>query len=88
MLCRAGFLHLRLGENQQSFERFSDALALNPACSKALLGIGCITQSHGDVDVALPKYKTAIQFSPNSVALWNNIGTCFHLKQKHIAVSS
>ncbi|XP_044745567.1 Bardet-Biedl syndrome 4 protein [Coccinella septempunctata] len=88
MMCEAGFLHLRLGEDQHAFERFSDALAFNPYCSKALLGIGYVTQSHGEIDVALSKYKSAIQFQPNSVALWNNIGICFHSLQKHIASMS
>ncbi|XP_045460208.1 Bardet-Biedl syndrome 4 protein [Harmonia axyridis] len=88
MMCEAGFLHLRMGEDQYAFERFSDALAFNPYCSKALLGIGYVTQSHGEIDVALMKYKTAIQFRPDSVALWNNIGICFHSLQKHIASMS
>lgn len=43
-MCEAGFLHLRLGEPQHAFERFSDALAFNPHCSKALLGVGFVTQ--------------------------------------------
>ena len=43
-------------------------------------------QSHDEYDVALTKYKVAVSYEPNSIALWNNIGMCFHSKQKHIAV--
>lgn len=44
MLTESGLLYLKAGQSQQAFERFSPALALEPACAKALLGIGCITQ--------------------------------------------
>ncbi|KAI4467250.1 hypothetical protein MML48_2g00004580 [Holotrichia oblita] len=44
-------------------------------------------QSHEEYDVALTKYKLAVQHRPDSVALWNNIGMCFYSKQKYIAVS-
>lgn len=42
-------------------------------------------QDHGDVDVALVKYRVAAAASPNSPQLWNNIGMCFHAKQRYIA---
>ncbi|XP_063905055.1 Bardet-Biedl syndrome 4 protein [Zophobas morio] len=88
MLTEAGILCLKMGQTQHAFEKLSSALALDPACSKALLGIGCITQSHDEYDVALTKYKVAVSYEPNSIALWNNIGMCFHSKQKHIAAIS
>lgn len=105
MLTEAGLLNLKMGQTQQAFEKLSSALALDPVCAKALLGIGCITQvkschvlalesiliffqSHGEHDVALSKYKVAVSCEPESVALWNNIGMCFHYKQKHVAVST
>lgn len=42
---------------------------------------------HEEYDVALSKYKIAVQSEPTSVALWNNIGMCFYSKQKYVAVS-
>ncbi|CAG9820960.1 unnamed protein product [Phaedon cochleariae] len=85
MLTESGILHLKEGQSQQAFERLSSALALEPAFPKALLGIGYITQKHREFDVALTKYKTAIHYQPDSVALWNNIGMCFYAKQKYVA---
>ncbi|CAH1365097.1 unnamed protein product [Tenebrio molitor] len=88
ILTESGLLCLKMGQTQHAFERLSSALALDPTCAKALLGIGCITQSHEEHDVALTKYKVAVSHEPYSVALWNNIGMCFHSKQKHVAAIS
>lgn len=44
MLTESGLLYLKSGQTQHAFERLSAALALESACAKALLGIGCITQ--------------------------------------------
>ncbi|KAJ8925989.1 hypothetical protein NQ315_009844 [Exocentrus adspersus] len=88
MLTESGLLFLKMGQNQQAFERLSSALALKPAHVKALLGVGCITQMHEEHDVALSKYKLAIHYDPDSAALWNNIGMCFYSKQKYIAAIS
>ncbi|EFA07311.1 Bardet-Biedl syndrome 4 protein homolog-like Protein [Tribolium castaneum] len=88
LLTETGLLCLKLGQTQFAFERLSSALALDPVCAKALLGIGCITQSHDEHDVALTKYKVAVSYEPNSVALWNNIGLCFYSKQKYVAAIS
>ncbi|XP_065167509.1 Bardet-Biedl syndrome 4 protein isoform X2 [Atheta coriaria] len=85
MLTKSGILYLRIGETQHAFERLSSALALDASNHRALLGIGCITQNHEEHDVALSKYKIAVQTEPNSVALWNNIGMCFYAKQKFVA---
>ncbi|KAK4885296.1 hypothetical protein RN001_001567 [Aquatica leii] len=88
MLTESGLLHLKLGQTQQAFQSLSSALALNPSCSQALLGIGCITQAHEEYDVALSKYKIAVQINPDSIAVWNNIGMCFFAKQKYVAAVS
>ncbi|KAH1000949.1 hypothetical protein HUJ04_013217 [Dendroctonus ponderosae] len=88
LLTESGLLYLKTGQTQHAFERLSQALALDPACSKALLGIGCITHRHEDFEVALTKYKIAVLYEPESVALWNNIGLCFYSKQKYIAGSA
>lgn len=88
MLTESGLLYLKIGQTQLAFERLSSALALDPTHYKALLGVGCITQFHEEQDVALSKYKIAVQTQPDSVALWNNIGMCFYSKQKYIAAVS
>ncbi|KAL1502259.1 hypothetical protein ABEB36_007425 [Hypothenemus hampei] len=88
LLTEAGLLFLKTGQSQYAFERFSQALALDQTCSRALLGIGCITHRHEEYDVALSKYKIAVLYDPESLALWNNIGMCFYSKQKYIAAIS
>ncbi|KAF5308143.1 hypothetical protein FQR65_LT06322 [Abscondita terminalis] len=88
MLTESGLLYLKMGQTQQAFQSLSSALALNPSCAQALLGIGCITQAHEEYDVALSKYKVAVQINPDSIALWNNIGMCFFAKQKYVAAVS
>lgn len=44
MLTESGLLYLKAGQVQDAFERLGAALALEPTCGKALLGVGCITQ--------------------------------------------
>ena len=44
-------------------------------------------QEHGDYDVALSKYKIAVEEKPESPQLWNNIAMCFFSKAKYIPVS-
>ncbi|KAJ8979160.1 hypothetical protein NQ317_006352 [Molorchus minor] len=85
MLTESGLLYLKIGQSQHAFERLSSALALEPTHTKALLGIGYITQKHQEYDVALSKYKIAVHYNPESVALWNNIGMCFYSKHKYVA---
>ncbi|XP_066249530.1 Bardet-Biedl syndrome 4 protein-like [Euwallacea similis] len=88
LLTESGLLYLKIGQPQYAFERLSQALALDQTCAKALLGIGYITHKHDEYDVALSKYKIAVLYEPESVALWNNIGMCFYAKQKYIAAIS
>ncbi|XP_060521953.1 Bardet-Biedl syndrome 4 protein isoform X2 [Cylas formicarius] len=88
MFTESGLLYLKIGQNQHAFERLSQALALDPTCSRALFGIGCITQMHQEYDVALTKYKIAVPYEPDSISLWNNIGICFYSKQKYVAAIS
>ena len=45
-------------------------------------------QTHQDYDVALSKYKVAVQNIPESPPLWNNIGMCFFGKKKFVAAIS
>nr|CAI5864793.1 unnamed protein product [Callosobruchus analis] len=88
MLTESGLLNLKVGQTQQAFERLSAALALDPTCVKALLALGYVTQKHEEYDVALTKYKMAVNYDADSVALWNNIGMCFYSKQKYVAAIS
>lgn len=48
----------------------------------------CTFQNDREYDVALSKYKIAAQTTPESSALWNNIGMCLYGKQKYVAVNS
>ena len=45
-----------------------------------------LSNSHGDYDVALSKYRVAASSAHESSQLWNNIGMCFFGKQKFVAV--
>ncbi|KAG5885942.1 hypothetical protein JTB14_018396 [Gonioctena quinquepunctata] len=58
----------------------------NPAMKYNKCGI--FFQRHDEHDVALTKYKMALHYEPDSVALWNNIGMCFYAKQKYVAAIS
>ena len=50
-------------------------MTYDPQNTKAIMGAGSIIQDHGDFDVALTKYRVAASVTPESHALWNNIGT-------------
>lgn len=58
------------------------------AVSQTILAAGSITQDHGDMDVALVKYRVAAVATPTSPQLWNNIGMCFFGKGKYVAAIS
>ena len=49
-------------------------MTYDPQNVKAIVGAGSIIQDHGDYDVALTKYRVAASVTPESHALWNNIG--------------
>ena len=51
-----------------------NAMTYDPQNTKAIMGAGSIIQDHGDFDVALTKYRVAASVTPESHALWNNIG--------------
>lgn len=86
-MTEAGLLHAKLDQQQLAVERLGSALALGPPTVSALLPLASIMQSHGDYDVALSRYKIAIQLSPDSPFVWNNIGMCFYGKKRFVAVS-
>ncbi|KAK2583471.1 hypothetical protein KPH14_009440 [Odynerus spinipes] len=83
-----GFLYLRIGDVQRAFQQFGTTLAHTPNCAKTLLPVAYIIQRHREYDVALSKYKIAAQSTPESSALWNNVGMCFYGKQKFVAAIS
>ena len=53
-----------------------NAMTYDTSNVKAIMGAGSIIQDHGDFDVALTKYRVAASITPESHALWNNIGWC------------
>lgn len=83
-----GLLYLRIGDTQRAFQQFGAALAHSPNCVKAILPMAYIMQNDREYDVALSKYKIAAQTTPESSALWNNIGMCLYGKQKYVAAIS
>jgi len=85
LLTFIGLLYLRTGDSYKAFEYLGNSLTHDPKNSKTILATGSVIQDHGDTDVALSKYRIAAVQTPNSAALWNNIGMAFFSKQKYIA---
>lgn len=88
ILTTIGLLYLRLGENYRAFDFLGNSLTHDPKNPKSILAAGSIIQDHGDMDVALIKYRIAAVSTPNSAQLWNNIGMCFFGKKKYVAAVS
>jgi Bardet-Biedl syndrome 4 protein len=85
LLTTLGLLYLRIGENFRAFDYLGNSLTHDPRNPKTILAAGSIIQDHGDMDVALVKYRVAAVQTPNSAQLWNNIGMCFFGKQRYVA---
>lgn len=85
ILTTLGLLYLRIGENFRAFDYLGNSLTHDPRNPKTILAAGSIIQDHGDMDVALVKYRVAAVQTPNSAQLWNNIGMCFFGKQRFVA---
>lgn len=85
ILTTLGLLYLRIGENFRAFDYLGNSLTHDPRNPKTILAAGSIIQDHGDMDVALVKYRVAAVQTPNSAQLWNNIGMCFFGKQRYVA---
>lgn len=88
LLTQLGLIHLRLGHNEKAFECLGTALTYDSSNPKTILAAGSIIQDHGDVDVALNKYRLAAPRLANSAQLWNNIGMCFFTKQNLVAAAA
>jgi len=85
LLTTVGLLYLRIEENFKAFDYLGNSLTYDPRNPKTILAAGSVIQDHGDMDVALVKYRVAAVKTPNSAQLWNNIGMCFFGKQKYVA---
>jgi Bardet-Biedl syndrome 4 protein len=85
ILTTLGLLYLRVGENFRAFDYLGNSLTHDPRNPKTILAAGSIIQDHGDMDVALVKYRVAAAQTPNSAQLWNNVGMCFFGKQRYVA---
>lgn len=85
LLTTLGLLYLRDGENFKAFEHLGNSLTHDACNAKSILAAGSVIQDHGDMDVALIKYRVAAIKTPNSAQLWNNIGMCFFGRQRYVA---
>ena len=61
----------------KSFTLFGTALTYDPTEPSAIVGAGAVVQEAEEYDVALTKYRIAAVRSPESGALWNNIGQSY-----------
>jgi Bardet-Biedl syndrome 4 protein len=80
-----GALHLKLGNSNEAFEYFGNAMLHDSNFSNALLGVASIYQDKSEYEQALIKYKLASYSNPNSPLVWNNLGLCFFARAKYIA---
>lgn len=85
LLSTIGALHLKLGNSDEAFDFFTNAMIYDSSFSNALLGVASIYQDKCEYEQALLKYKLASLSNPNSPLVWNNLGLCFFAKQKYIA---
>ena len=85
LLSSIGALHLKLGNSNEAFESFGEAMVHDSNFSNALLGVASIYQDKCEYEHALIKYKLCSYSNPNSPLVWNNLGLCFFAKQKYIA---
>ncbi|KAF0980452.1 hypothetical protein FDP41_013666 [Naegleria fowleri] len=84
LLSTVGLLYLRIGDNLKAFDYLGNSLSHDPSNPKTILATGSIIQDHGEMDVALSKYRIAAKKNPNSAQLWNNIGMCFFGKLDYV----
>lgn len=85
LLTTVGLLYLRCDDNLKAFDFLGNSLTHDPRSPKTILAAGSIIQDHGDMDVALVKYRVAAVATPDSAQLWNNIGMCFFGKERFVA---
>lgn len=85
MLAMLGALFVDMGQPARAFDYLGQCLTYDPRNTRAIMAASSIIQDGGDYDVALSKYRVAIQQLPDSPQLWNNIGACFFGKRKYYA---
>ncbi|VDK59193.1 unnamed protein product [Anisakis simplex] len=88
ILTNIGLLYLRTQSDDQSFSILGKALSYDPTHVPSILAAGSIIQANGDYDVALAKYRVAVDKCDYNGPLWNNIGMCFFGKGKYVAAIS
>lgn len=88
LMTALGVLYLQTGHSQKAFIQFGNALTYNVYNTQGILAAGAMIQEKGDFDVALSKYRIAVQTIPESPQLWNNVGMCFYGKVKFVAAVS
>jgi Bardet-Biedl syndrome 4 protein len=85
VLTAMGLLHYKMGDTARAFECLGNSLTHDPSDARAALAAAAIIEEAADYDVALVKYRVAAARTPNSAALWSNVGMCFFGKGKAIA---
>uniref|UniRef100_A0A0K0E476 TPR_REGION domain-containing protein n=1 Tax=Strongyloides stercoralis TaxID=6248 RepID=A0A0K0E476_STRER len=88
LLKELGYDYLKLGSEELAFGAFGKALTFNNSHIPSIVGASYIIQNNGDYDVALTKYRHAVNICNYSGAIWNNIGMCFYGKGKYITAIS
>lgn len=80
VMFKMGMLYLRNNSEDPAFAMFGKALSYDSTHQQSILAAGSIMQSHGDHDVALNKYRVAVDGCDYNGCLWNNIGVCLLAK--------
>jgi len=85
ILTTLGLLHLNMGQMYKAFDYLGNSLTRDNMDPKTILAAGSVIQDHGDMDVALSKYRAMAQKAPNSPQMWNNVGMCFFGKCQYVS---
>ncbi|KJH46238.1 tetratricopeptide repeat protein [Dictyocaulus viviparus] len=80
VMFKIGMLYLRSNSEDPAFAMLGKALSYDATHQQSILAAGSIMQIHGDHDVALNKYRVAIDACDYNGCLWNNIGVCLFAK--------
>ncbi|KAE9416089.1 hypothetical protein Angca_002318, partial [Angiostrongylus cantonensis] len=80
VMFRMGMLYLRNNNEDPAFSMLGKALSYDSTHQQSILAAGSIMQAHGDHEVALNKYRVAVNVCDYNGCLWNNIGVCLFAK--------
>lgn len=82
-----GRAKINLGRFRQAYYSFSKAIELNPDYEAAYLSRGfsgiCMHNKNADLENAIEDFKRVIEFNPNSVKAYCNIGHCYSLLKEY-----